>query len=248
MNKKWIFLLFTIFFVFSVCQLVMADQTISVGQSLTFGHYEQDNNLSNGAEPIEWIVLDIQDDYALLLSKYLLDAKPYDEGNRMDETLTWETSTIRSWLNNEFLNYSFTNSEQNLIWTMILDNSCSEIGDSDYNYTWQESWDKFLGKTILNCGNNTEDKVFLLSLAQARKYFGNKFRIDAGRTAPTYYAKSHGAASIADDWWLRSLSIFAYDDTIRHYPDVIRPRGFNSKEFESDKIQGIRPAICIKLQ
>ena len=45
-------------------------QNISVGDVLAFGHYEQDNNPDNGPEPIEWIVLDVQDGKALLLSRY----------------------------------------------------------------------------------------------------------------------------------------------------------------------------------
>ena len=46
---------------------------IIVGTTITLGEYEQDNDVSNGPEPIKWIVLDIQDNKALILSKYLLD-------------------------------------------------------------------------------------------------------------------------------------------------------------------------------
>ena len=74
---------------------------LTVGNVVTFGHYEQDADESNGPEPIEWIVLDVQDGKALLLSKYVLDAKPYyTEGT----DITWETCTLRTWLNNYFLN------------------------------------------------------------------------------------------------------------------------------------------------
>ena len=66
---------------------------VSVGDIVTFGSYEQDNNLSNGKEAIEWLVLDIQDGKALLLSKYGLETKEYNTG---DYEITWERSTLRS--------------------------------------------------------------------------------------------------------------------------------------------------------
>jgi uncharacterized repeat protein (TIGR02543 family) len=66
---------------------------------LLFGTYEQDNNLANGAEDIEWLVLEKKDGKALLLSKYALVTKPYNEE---DTDVTWESCTLRSWLNGEF--------------------------------------------------------------------------------------------------------------------------------------------------
>ena len=55
-----------------------AESFRTVGNIVAFGRYEQDNDLTNGPEPIEWIVLDVVDGEktkALLLSKYGLDAK-----------------------------------------------------------------------------------------------------------------------------------------------------------------------------
>ena len=45
-------------------------------RQITVGHYEQDADPSNGAEPIEWIVLENSGKTAMLISKYGLDAKP----------------------------------------------------------------------------------------------------------------------------------------------------------------------------
>lgn len=69
----------------------LLQQFQTVGNIVTFGCYEQDNNLSNDAEAIEWIVLDVQDKKCLLLSKYGLDAKPY---NAEYTATTWEKCTI----------------------------------------------------------------------------------------------------------------------------------------------------------
>ena len=51
---------------------------IIIGTTITLGEYEQDNDVSNGPEPIKWIVLDIQDNKTLILSKYLLDTIMYN--------------------------------------------------------------------------------------------------------------------------------------------------------------------------
>lgn len=48
------------------------------GDVVTLGEYEQDNNTSNGKEPIEWIVLHNEDGEVYLLSKYILDAQQFN--------------------------------------------------------------------------------------------------------------------------------------------------------------------------
>ena len=53
--------------------------SVSVNDILTFGRYEQDGIRGNGAEDIEWLVLDVQGNKALLLSRYALDSQPYNK-------------------------------------------------------------------------------------------------------------------------------------------------------------------------
>ena len=57
---------------------VSSDDFKIVGSTVTFGSYEQDNDTSNGKEPLEWIVLSYQDGKSLLISKYGLDCQPYN--------------------------------------------------------------------------------------------------------------------------------------------------------------------------
>lgn len=52
---------------------------VNIGDYVLFGSYEQDNDTTNGAEPIEWQVVDIDNDKALLVSKYILDNVEYNE-------------------------------------------------------------------------------------------------------------------------------------------------------------------------
>lgn len=76
---------------------------------MSFGKYEQDNNTSNGKEKIEWLVLEVKDGKALVISKYALDCKPY---NTSSTNVTWETCSLRNWLNNDFINSAFSATEK----------------------------------------------------------------------------------------------------------------------------------------
>ena len=83
-----------------------------VGHYVSFGKYEQDNNTSNGKEKIEWLVLEVKDGKALVISKYALDCKPY---NTSSTNVTWETCSLRNWLNNDFINSAFSATEKTMI-------------------------------------------------------------------------------------------------------------------------------------
>ena len=76
------------------------------------GKYEQDNNKGNGAESIEWIVLTVEDDRALLLSRYGLDSVPYHSSR---ENTTWEACSLKEWLNTTFLYTAFSEEERQRI-------------------------------------------------------------------------------------------------------------------------------------
>ena len=121
-----------------------------VGDIVYLGTYEQDNNLENGQEPIKWEMLDIQDGKALLISKYALDCQPYNEEW---EDVTWETCTLRAWLNQEFLNTAFSPEEAATITETTLVNNDNPRWDTDG-------------------GNDTTDKIFLLSLDEIEQYYG----------------------------------------------------------------------------
>ncbi len=81
-----------------------------VGNVVLLGRYEQDGNVENGPEPIEWIVTAISDDKALLLSKYVLAAKTMNSSR--GEKQEWKTSELHKWLNEDFYNEAFNNEEK----------------------------------------------------------------------------------------------------------------------------------------
>ena len=79
------------------------------GDVICLGTYEQDNR-GGQEEAIEWIVLETSGNNALLLSRYGLEAKqPFLDRYA---ACTWETSTLRQWLNSDFLDDAFTSSEE----------------------------------------------------------------------------------------------------------------------------------------
>ncbi|WP_406039548.1 DUF6273 domain-containing protein [Succinimonas sp.] len=154
--------------------------TIKKGEYFKFGSYPQNNG--SAREPIEWLVLEVNDQEALLVSRYGLDCQPY---NRKYTDITWEQCDLRRWLNSEFLKAAFSEEEQQRI-------KLSEVVNDD-------------NRQYGTCGgNNTQDRVFCLSLAEAERYFKN----DRERQCrPTALAKVHGAYSSDDGycwWWLRS--------------------------------------------
>jgi len=162
-----------------------------VGDVFKFGHYEQDNNTSNGKEPIEWQVLAVENGRVLVISKYALDAKPFNETKT--EGVTWETCTLRSWLNSEFLKSAFSSEEQNRI--QLVTNRTPDHEDSGNP-----------GR-IGYGGNDTKDRIFLLSIDEARQYFGRDFSCEATAFAEAH--KTEGAVHITS-WWLRSTGLPLY--------------------------------------
>lgn len=89
------------------------EKDLAVGEHVTFGRYEQDGDTDNGVEDIEWRVLAVKDDKALLLAEYLLDCQKYNETPWAN--VTWEKCTLRKWLNDNFYNTAFSESEQTVI-------------------------------------------------------------------------------------------------------------------------------------
>ena len=85
---------------------------ITVGSSVSFGHYEQDGSWQNGSEPIVWDVLDIDGDSALLISRKLLDCVQY---HSRETAVAWGNSDIRWWLNSSFYQSAFNESEKSCI-------------------------------------------------------------------------------------------------------------------------------------
>ena len=102
-------IIFTIIYMKVIIPNMMKDlKKAEVGDYVLFGSYEQDNDVSNGKEDIEWIVLAKDNGRILVISKYLLDSAPY---NYDFIGMTWESCSLRNWLNGTFFNEAFNMEE-----------------------------------------------------------------------------------------------------------------------------------------
>jgi len=103
-----------------------------------------------GGEPIQWQVLKVEYDRALLIAKSCVEEMPYNASN---SSVRWENCTLRQWLNEEFLRYYSQDQIANII---DVNNETIHIGH--------------LGKKV---GTTTLDKLFLLSLEEVQSLFTN---------------------------------------------------------------------------
>ena len=208
--------------VFTGCEPKVNKKTVK------FGSYKN--------EEIEWYVLDYKDGKNLLISKYILDTqKIYDPGeDEYPNIMTWEETTIRTWLNEDFMNSAFSNEEKAKIETTHLENH-------------ENDWYGTPG------GNDTEDKIFLLSIDEASQYFSS----DNDRVAkPTKSIKEECDSWIDGSknycWYLRSPGIFGKKnatvsqsgrvDEVGEWGDTIFALSDNGME-----VYGIRPAMWVRL-
>ncbi len=161
------------------CEKVIAPEY----EVMTFGNWDQDGDSGNGAEPIEWLIVERDGGTATLVSKYALDRVPFDEHAVAG---TWDGCTLRRWLNGEFLSAAFAEEER----ARILKTAVSAEPNPDW---------------ATDPGADTEDFVYILSFGEARRYFPT----DQSRMAKTtqtgvdhgaYVNRSLGGCM----WWLRT--------------------------------------------
>ena len=200
-------------------------QTGEEPETVLFGSYEQDGDAANGKEPIEWLVLARDGDKALLLSKYALDHQsfmPFYEP--VTEPFTWESCSLRQWLNSTFLNAAFSAEEQSRLLTTTVITASGGRKGSENPFT-------------------TEDRVFLLSDTEVYAYFSSEA---ATVTDYTAYALSedpwagNATAPAPAIWWLRTT------DGGNH-PDSVYTRGGVGEGARSYEGEYVRPAIWVDM-
>ena len=154
--------------------LTSAYASAKPGNEFQFGAYEQDNNLSDGAEPIEWVVLANEGDRILVLSKYVLVGEPDEIRNEeiqndklpgADSTyhnaqVTWEVSAERKWLNSIFYQEAFSDEERSCILQSKLTTPDMEGTDSNPDRTPFRT----------PGGADTTDYLFSLSYEEFQEY------------------------------------------------------------------------------
>lgn len=211
-----------------------------------FGRYPQSDATGKKKDAIKWRVLSVNGNDAFLMADRCLDCKPY---NTTWDSVTWETCTLRSWLNgynasynsnhidyssDNFIDTAFTNTEQDAIKRVTVVNH----DNPDYG---------------TDAGKNTEDKIYLLSIEEATNsdygFLFNKYEEDEARirknTAYVRMQMPGDAKTYAYScWWLRSpgndLRYAAYVHDI--FSDI-RTTGIHV----INRIRAICPALHLNL-
>lgn len=120
-------------------------RSATVGDIITLGWYEQNGNLVDGKEPIEWVVLEKDAGRVLVISRYILERIVYDSLST-GFSPAWDDSAVCLWLNGAFYQGAFSAAEKSLIQTVT-------------NY---------------NIVQNSQDKIFLLGESEAKLLFNSK--------------------------------------------------------------------------
>lgn len=176
---------------------------LRVGSTVLFGLYEQDNRPENGREEILWRVLDIQGDKVLVVCEYLLDAVPY---NKEYVDVTWETCSLRKWLNEDFLNSAFGKEHQSRIMStnVVPDRNATRNTDP---------------------GKATVDRMFVLSQTEIETYF----TVRSPQTLATVYALTRGAGDTTENgnaFWTRTTGFLASTATVIMPSGLPYPYGY----------------------
>lgn len=219
------------------------------GDTITFGHYEQDNDTSNGPEAITWKVLDVQDGKALVISEKILARVRHRYVEDGHGAVTWETSRVRQWLSEDFFDAAFSDEEKTAV---CLTNVKSEP-NPDYTDT--------------DPGSDTQDYVFVLGLEQYDAYFaddgdlsdavapytevarvGNPYAKDALVRNAKYYPMNNAVRGNADGsagwWWLRTVGQdYAADGNFMIRVDAAG----KADGVGSDADCGVRPAMWVDI-
>ena len=183
-----------------------------IGSTVLFGAYPQKKITSKEADPIEWIVLDKDGSKLMLISKYCLDALPYMNIHyEWDHVpVSWRTSLVRDWLNGTFLKTAFDYGEINMLRrTSYRADAQTDEGMSAVEKMVLETMNdteagQTSGKNKQNSSSVT-DRVFLLSVSEAEKYFATD---EDRKCTATGFALGFGAYRSSIDytcmWWLRT--------------------------------------------
>lgn len=210
--------------------------TANVGDTVVFGVYEQDGDAANGAEAVEWLVLDVTDGKALLLSRYGLEAMPY---NATEEAMTWENCSLRKWLNGAFYETAFSAEERDkVVLSKVLNNADANAG--------------------IDGGNDTEDYVFLLSVEEAKMYFCEDTVVEGGRNynteraaKPSAYAATKPLTIVTNGswydgsspYWLRTPGVANHIAAVVDYNGEIYAFGHGVSEPKDM----VRPAVWVEI-
>lgn len=184
-------------------KMIMSGVSGIAGQqadSIYFGTYSQSaNGTGFYVEPIKWRILENANEKLFVLADQNLDSKAYHKSEK-DVSITWEESSIRSWLNGttdeDFFGAAFSTTEQEVVNVTAIENADNECDEDGYE--WRDG--------PVEGGNDTNDRIFLISIAEAQNtdYFPDNTSRIATNTAYTASKRDASSENAVDQWRLRS--------------------------------------------
>ncbi len=218
--------------------------TIVTYDCVYLGSYWQSDNNGDGTadkqdtkEPIKWRVLSVDGNDAFLISDKTLECLPYNEATDESshfyrQSVTWEDSTLRKWLNEDFYNTSFTDEEKKAIKTTVVTNA----DNPDYG---------------TEGGNDTNDKIYLLSLDEVKDsklgfspycFEAENREINSSEYAEQLAGYKYGA------WYLRSSGYAPYVAAFVAYDGHVYSSGdIDGAGVDVTRQRGIRPVLHLDL-
>ena len=225
--KKFSFAALALVMLLACCAGVAENAALNVGDHFFLGSYEQDNDLTNGQEPIEWRVLQIENGEMLAIAEYALDSQPY---NNKGGHARWNKASLRTWLSTEFYNTAFADAEKQLIITKELKN-------------WEEK-------------NTTGDPVTLITCDEAKQLFENHddrmctptdYCVAQGARLSTKFRKDKdGYYNV--NWWTRNHSweSNARGSYVANSGGVMTCGG-HKDGYKTNTVLAVRPSIYLSL-
>lgn len=232
-------------------QLVDSGTAANIGggqaDNIYFGTYQQSSDGSGGynTNPVKWRVLSNASEQLLLLSDQNLDVFQYHTER---ENVTWEESTMRSWLNGYDASQN-TGGSSGIDYTNdnFFTTAFSEKEQAAIAYTEVVNADNVDYET--EGGNNTTDRIFLLSISDI--YNRNYFQSSVAPSTNTAYVADGGklgspmfGAGENDWWWLRSPGFYEYYAAFVEWEDSSVNADGNPVEYNR---MAVRPAFNLDL-
>ncbi len=145
---------------------------------------------------VRWRVLDHKDGKTLLLKDKAIGSTPFNENGGKT---TWESSSVREWLNSSFLKETFYNGEKNLIEKTTVTNTPNSAYKTD-------------------AGKDTVDQIFLLSYDEVVRYY------DAiHHTATCWWLRTPGATNSSMCFVYRDKTIMDYGYEVSNQKITVKP-------------------------